>query len=79
MQAAISLVEVERESLSLDRFYKDFVRERNGGVVVPRRRRKVAICGLASIHGRKVVGWQGKSAATLMHLYLMYLPIILLA
>ena len=43
VQAAISLVEMERGSRSLDRFYKDIVRERNCGVVVPRRRRKVAV------------------------------------
>ena len=43
VQAAISLIELEGGSCSLNRFYKDIVRERNGGEVVPRRRRKVAV------------------------------------
>ncbi len=43
VQAAVELVETERGSRSLDKFYKDYVREKNGGVVVPRRGRKVAI------------------------------------
>jgi hypothetical protein len=35
--AAIELVERERGSRSLDRFYKDYVREKNSGVVARRR------------------------------------------
>ena len=38
-EAAVELVERERGSRSLDKFYKDYVRQKNSGVVVPRRGR----------------------------------------
>jgi hypothetical protein len=41
-EAAVELVERERGSRSLDKFYKDYVLQKNGGVVVPRRGRAVA-------------------------------------
>ena len=41
-EAAVELVERERGSRSLDKFYKDYVRQKNGGVVVPRRGRAAA-------------------------------------
>ena len=66
VQAAISLVEMERGSRSRDRFYKDIVRKRNGRVVVPRRRRKVAVSGVAAIHGRKVLAVQGNFSGRLI-------------
>jgi hypothetical protein len=42
-EAAVELVERERGSRSLDKFYKDYVRQKNGGVVVPRRGRGKAV------------------------------------
>ena len=38
VEAAVELVERERGCRSLDKFYKDYVRQKNGGVVVPRKR-----------------------------------------
>jgi len=49
-EAAVELVERERGSRSLDKFYKDYVREKNGGVIVPRRGREMAMR-----RGREVV------------------------
>jgi hypothetical protein len=37
--AAVELVERERGARSLDKFYKDYVRQKNDGVIVPRKRR----------------------------------------
>ena len=43
--AAIDLVERERGARSLDKFYKDHVREKNNGIIVSRRGRKVVANG----------------------------------
>ena len=43
VEAAVELVERERGSRSLDKFYKDYVRQKNGGVVVSRRGREVVV------------------------------------
>jgi hypothetical protein len=49
IEAAVELVERERRSRSLDKFYKDYVRQKNGGVVVPRRGRVVAAAAAGDI------------------------------
>jgi hypothetical protein len=43
VEAAVELVEQERGGRSLDKFYKDYVRQKNGGVVVPRKGRGVVV------------------------------------
>ena len=48
-EAAVELVKRERESRSLDKFDKDYVRQKNGGVVVPRRGRAVAAAAAGDI------------------------------
>jgi hypothetical protein len=51
VEAAVELVERERGSRSLDKFYKDYVREKNGGIIVPRRGREGG-----SLRGRAELG-----------------------
>ena len=41
VEAAVQLVEQERGCRSLDKFYKDYVSQKNGGVVIPRKGREV--------------------------------------
>ena len=40
VEAAVEHTETDRRSRSHDLFYKDYIREKNDGVIVPRRSRK---------------------------------------